>query len=164
MDVAHLFGIQKELDEKITQKHKLYGVKLLPQKILALQVELGELANETRCFKFWSIKPASSKDVILEEYVDALHFVLSIGLEAGFRDQVRLNTSGTDRERDLTEAFLAVFDRIAAFAQKQDLAAYLAMFEALLDLGEALGFSWDEIEQAYLRKNEVNHLRQESGY
>lgn len=164
MDVARLFGIQKELDDKITQKHNLYGIRLLPQKILALQVELGELANETRCFKFWSIKPASSKDVILEEYVDALHFVLSIGLETGFRDQVRLDMAGHASELGLTEAFLRVFDRIALFAQKLDLATYLAMFEALLELGFCLGFSWSEIEQAYLRKNEVNHQRQESGY
>jgi len=163
MNVEALFEIQKELDEKITQKHGLRGMDLISKKILALQVELGELANETRCFKFWSVKPASARDVILEEYVDALHFVLSIGLEGGFKDNVLLGRDETTHE-DLTDAFLRMFDRIATFAQKLDVATYIDMFDALLDLGRALGFSWAEIEQAYLQKNEVNHQRQEHGY
>jgi dimeric dUTPase (all-alpha-NTP-PPase superfamily) len=31
-------------------------------------------------------------------------------------------------------------------------------------LGEMLGFTWDEIEQAYFAKNKINHVRQETGY
>ena len=47
-------------------------------KILALLVEISELANETRCFKHWSKKGPSEESVLLEEYVDSLHFFLSI--------------------------------------------------------------------------------------
>src|SRR5688500_20051556 len=51
------------------------------EKCLALLVELGELANETRCFKFRSKKPRNDDSVLLEEYVDNRHFRLSLGLE-----------------------------------------------------------------------------------
>src|SRR5690625_5238764 len=46
--------MQAELDKKIVKEKGLEGQDLLDKKILALQVELGELANEWRGFKFWS--------------------------------------------------------------------------------------------------------------
>ncbi len=49
-----LFQSQKQLDDHIEKEKGLQGQDLLDKKILALQVELGELANEWRWFKFWS--------------------------------------------------------------------------------------------------------------
>ena len=67
----------------VLQKNMTYNRKIVKRKMLALLVEIGELANETRCFKYWSNKPASEREVILEEYVDGLHFILSIGIDLG---------------------------------------------------------------------------------
>src|SRR5699024_11734252 len=85
MNWNELYEMQRKLDMYIEENHSLVKEGIFPKKLLALLVELGELANETRCFKFWSTKPPSQKQVILEEYVDVLHFILSLGLEAGFR-------------------------------------------------------------------------------
>src|SRR5699024_523818 len=49
-----LSKIQKQLDYRIVKEHGLEGQDLLDKKILALQVELGELAQNWRGFKFWS--------------------------------------------------------------------------------------------------------------
>src|SRR5690554_4670233 len=54
MNLTKLFELQRKLDEHIIKEKGLEGEDLLPKKILALQVELGELANEWRGFKFWS--------------------------------------------------------------------------------------------------------------
>ena len=54
MNLQKLFTTQKLLDNRIVDEHKLHGQDLLPQKILALQVELAELAQNWRGFKFWS--------------------------------------------------------------------------------------------------------------
>ena len=54
MNLTKLYEMQKLLDQRIVEQHGLEGQDLLPQKILALQVELGECANEWRGFKFWS--------------------------------------------------------------------------------------------------------------
>jgi dimeric dUTPase (all-alpha-NTP-PPase superfamily) len=41
---------------------------------------------------------------------------------------------------------------------------YHELLASFIVLGEMLGFTWEQIEKAYLRKNAVNHQRQESGY
>ncbi|MBN6206363.1 dUTP diphosphatase, partial [Ralstonia pickettii] len=177
----------------------------LDWKILALQVELGELANEWRGFKKWS-SDQKEKTVgnckqcfhgtvhqyggegqvfsekcthcegtglvnpLLEEYVDCLHFILSIGLEIKLRkDKIIIDS---DYTRDtLTETFSEMFLAVSElrndikersmFTQKE---TYDALFNLFVGLGEMLGFTWGQIEQAYLDKNKINHERQESGY
>ena len=46
LDFKKLFEMQGALDAHIINEKELEGQDLLPMKILALQVELGELANE----------------------------------------------------------------------------------------------------------------------
>src|SRR5699024_5544203 len=102
-------------DLHIVKEKGLEGQDLLDKKILALQVELGELANEFRGLKFWSENqepnvlsykcsecgftrkenidcPLADEhyefymigfNPLLEEYVDCLHFILSIGNDLG---------------------------------------------------------------------------------
>ncbi|MFB6366866.1 dUTP diphosphatase [Paenibacillus elgii] len=86
--------MQKELDARFIKEKGLEGVDLLPNTVLALQVEIAELANEWRGFKYWSndqeprfnvlevggIDCSEEKLVnrVLEEYADCLHFFLSI--------------------------------------------------------------------------------------
>jgi len=57
LNLQQLFTMQRQLDQHIEDKHELHKEDLIPRKLLALLVEIGELANETRCFKFWSVKP-----------------------------------------------------------------------------------------------------------
>ena len=125
-------------------------------------VELGELANETRCFKFWSVKPASHKKVILEEYVDGLHFILGLAIE--------LNAMEIELLRDMEESNLTLQFRRVFYVANQpiDLVEpqhYInQLFTAYYQLGEMLEFTWEEIEQAYMNKNQINHARQNEGY
>lgn len=156
-----MFDIQRQLDDIICKNHNLYNKDLVPAKILALEVELGELANETRCFKFWSNKGPSSKEVILEEYVDGLHFLLSIGLDEGF-DRAEFHIK--DNPRDLVQQFQEIFRKSCNFYQTLKEEDYIELFEGFLSLGQKLGFTWEEIEEAYLLKNQVNHQRQADGY
>ncbi|MCB2290374.1 dUTP diphosphatase [Clostridium sp. CS001] len=161
MNLQRLFQMQNTLDKRIETEHNLEGMPLLHKKILALQVELGELANETRCFKFWSTKKASSKDIILEEYVDCIHFILSIGLEKNFQ-AITLNVNHIAFE--LSEQFLTLYTNITDFIVCSSLDNYLIIFQNFLSLGNSLGFSTEDIENAYLHKNNINHERQDNGY
>jgi len=38
------------------------------------------------------------------------------------------------------------------------------LFHFLISLGQVLGMTPDDVHQAYIKKNEVNHQRQDSGY
>jgi dimeric dUTPase (all-alpha-NTP-PPase superfamily) len=202
MNLERLFEIQKVLDEKIVVSKGLQGQNLLDKKILALQVELGELANEHRGFKFWSNdqEPRRKgqaiacsncegrgrdpyetmaycyycngsgvkgyKDPLLEEYVDCLHFILSIGLDLKLTN---INP-WTIFERTITRQFIECFSKIQTihFLSRVDgevtKETYEVAFSVFVSLGEMLGFTWKQIEQAYLDKNKVNHERQANGY
>jgi dimeric dUTPase (all-alpha-NTP-PPase superfamily) len=196
MNLAPLFEHQSKLDAVIIEKHGLQGQDLLPQKILALQVELGELANEQRTWKFWSEdrEPRTSKKSIkfikseeanfidfdesnplLEEYVDGIHFVLSIGNDIGFSfssvNSVFEHNVYFYSTKDITEPFNNVFEYISSFRDEytymrnsDEFEAYEELLYSFFGLGKMLGFTWEEIEQAYYVKNEVNHARQANGY
>ena len=129
INLEKLFETQKLLDKRIVDEHNLHGQDLLPQKILALQVELGELANEWRGFKFWSKdqKPRTRKnncsncntygmsssccgcecklysDPLLEEFSDCLHFILSIGNDISLANVSIKNLEG--EFKDALECF-----------------------------------------------------------
>ena len=81
MLVKELYKKQEELDRYILDKKSLHGsdrLEITGKKVTALMVEAAELANELRSFKYWSDKGPNVREA-KEEYVDCLHFVLSIG-------------------------------------------------------------------------------------
>lgn len=164
MKIGELFAMQSELNMRIVKEHNLDNSSLFEQRRLAFLVELGELANETRCFKYWSKRPASEKEVILEEYVDGLHFVLSIGLDLGMKEvemtsEVNLNLNMD--KIDINTLFLTLYQAGSKSLSKEE---FQSFFDTFLGLGVKLGFSFEEIEGAYFEKNKVNHERQDNGY
>ncbi|MEK5070531.1 dUTP diphosphatase [Sporosarcina sp. FSL K6-1508] len=176
MDLTKLFEMQKVLDERIVREKGLEGRDTLPEKILALQVELGECANEWRGFKFWSEdrEPRSCvinregetadeyyKNPLLEEYVDCLHFILSIGLEVGIKRFEYGSLNPQYKESDIANQFMRVMDYTLGL---RDDDYCLELIQSFVYLGEMLGFTWDQIESAYYAKNEINHTRQAEGY
>ncbi|WML47327.1 dUTP diphosphatase [Neobacillus sp. PS3-34] len=163
MNFEQLFQMQKALDKHIEEKHQLEHEDLVDRKILALLVELGELANETRCFKFWSVKPSSARETILEEFVDGIHFILSLGIECGF-ESISLNEIESLRADSVTDQFLQIYQAVNEFKIKRSLDCYLNLFNTYLLLADQLQFSANEIEAAYIQKNEVNYDRQQEGY
>ncbi len=161
VDWKTLFSMQQDLDNYITQNHDLNGQDLFEERFLALLVELGELANETRCFKFWSTKDKSDMSIILEEYVDNIHFLLSIGLNKGYEfSNIDFSTTYLNE----TKQFNHVFNSCIQFYNDQTAENYINMFKEYLQLAKLLGFSEMEIQEAYHKKNEVNYERQEKGY
>jgi dimeric dUTPase (all-alpha-NTP-PPase superfamily) len=153
--------MQRELDNYIESNNNLHNTNVFQEKYLALLVELGELANETRCFKFWSTKPPSEKHIILEEYVDGIHFLLSLGNEIGYQ---YVKTPLAAGEMTMTQQFNHIFEQCTRFYREPDRTTYEKMMESYLQLGELLGFSGTDIKEAYHEKNKVNYNRQNQGY
>nr|WP_202410046.1 dUTP diphosphatase [Halobacillus litoralis] len=171
-----MYEIQGGLDAHIVKEQELQEEWLFEEKILALKVEIGELANETRCFKFWSKKAPSPREVQLEEYVDCLHFFLSLAMDLEM-DPEALQVSQDYTRDTMIETFNDLYEYLAeltaisdvdtpATINRSDLqeSLYVA-FSCFVGLGEKhLGFTWKEIEQAYYAKNLENHKRQLNGY
>lgn len=171
MNYKFLLERQEILDRHIIERNELQDQFLLEDKILALKVEIGELANETRCFKFWSKKPASKKAVILEEFVDGIHFLLSISFDVKERlafpnstiSPVLVSESKTDQ---FNEVYAAIerFGKLAFCSAVSLENEYTDIWSLYLGLGRMLGFTEEEIEEYYMYKNKVNHYRQDIGY
>ncbi|NYE07746.1 dimeric dUTPase (all-alpha-NTP-PPase superfamily) [Bacillus niacini] len=163
MQLEKLFKMQRGLDQHIEEKHGLQNEDLFDRKVLALLVELGELANETRCFKFWSIKPSSEKSVVLEEYVDGIHFILSLGIECGFQN-LDYTLDIEPSAASTTEQFLLIYQVVNKFRDTKSESDFKTLLQSYLQLGTLLGISYEEMEKAYFTKNEVNYQRQQNNY
>jgi dimeric dUTPase (all-alpha-NTP-PPase superfamily) len=178
MNLENLFKKQQELKDHIGY----YGLDRFNKLILALFVEVGECANEWRGFKFWSEnqKPRTKvlkhpemmeedkvyHNPLLEEYVDGLHFVLELGLELGLENQYKHSLVHVGKTP--LDMFNRVYKLISDLSYEGGRAYKAYCYEELINhylgLGKSLGFSWDQIEIAYLSKNQINHERQENGY
>ena len=161
MNLEKLFSMQEELDRYIQTNNSAEG-DLFEKKGLALIVELAELANETRTFKFWSAKGPSEREVILEEYVDSIHFLLSLGIEK----DLNMLKEWPDPllEEDLTTVFLKTNQSILEFLEKHSMSTYQRVWSCYGNIADILGFSYEEVLDAYVAKNQKNYDRQKDGY
>lgn len=200
MNLEKLFEMQRKLDERIEQEHPRQGDDRLAKKILALQVELGELCNCWRGFKYWSnnqeprlkgYKEVKCKwcngsgddgsgvcpdckcegyvykeyNPLLEEYVDCLHFILSIGLDLGADDFLKSYDDWSYMaEKNVVKIFSKLFKINWWILNDNSSGEYFEGFEYFMTLGRELGFTWEQIEQGYYEKNRINHERQKNGY
>lgn len=121
-DIQPLYEMQDILDKRIIKEKGLESYDLLEEKILALQVELAECANEWRGFKYWS----KNQEPCTE---------LSTG--------ICTNCAGTGNQ---------FYDD---YEMENDEDCHVC---------GGVGFTWEEIKQAYYDKNKVNHERQNNGY
>lgn len=113
---------------------------------------------------------------LLEEFIDVLHFVLSIGNELSGGETKKITASEIKginvrinflkhTYADVLKTFNKLFLSVATLGDLDDKREYtLNVFPLTLLLGEQLGFTWEQIEQAYYDKNKVNFERQEQGY
>lgn len=192
MDLQNLFHTQKEFDKGFVDHDKRDRIK---KKFFALLVEQGEAANESPAtFKYWSSNPkgASLKtaekyaelygqpiipvmgDPLLEELVDKLHFILSLGNELEISQHVHaIQVAVTD---DLVDMHLYFAHYVSNMylqyrvLSKEDynnsviIGSYTQILKLFFGIALALGYSEHDIEAAYYRKNKINYERQENGY
>lgn len=163
MNVEQLFNFQKILDERVLVDQNLDENTLLPQKILALQSELGKLADKTNCFKFWGNQPNFCKNIVLENFIQCLGFILSIGLEKGFSQNLNLNVL-EDTDHTITSQFLTLYIDINDFIICSSRDTYITLVEDFLILGKTLNLSIKEMEDTYLRRNSIHCTMQAEGY
>ena len=160
-DLIDLYQKQRELDEEIAVNHGVSYASTRNKRTLALLVELGEFANATRTFKYWSNKPSESKERVLDEFADGLHFLLSLGIDQGFDVK---NIEVEDDNSSLTDNLLMTYELTSKFYSAQNLSNYLEAFKSYLRALFKLGFSWLEAKDAYYKKLKENHVRQETNY
>ena len=73
---------QKKLDIFIHQQNKLDLKETFYLRKIALFVEIGEVANELKSFKYWKKDKKINLEKVQEELIDCLHFFLSLANSA----------------------------------------------------------------------------------
>lgn len=162
IDLTDIFQMQIKLDNDIHTKHGVSYHSVIQEIKLALLVELGELANEIRSFKFWSTKLPSEKKVILEEYVDGIHFLTSMCIREKISGQFEIpNIKPIHDKLAITKFFNNLFDLSNKLDTPSDI---IHWYQKYLELGYLLGFDVNDIKNAYHLKNQINIDRQLNNY
>ena len=161
IDLHNLYQKQAELDKRIADNHGITYATTRERRILALLAEIGEFANATRCFKYWSNKSSEPQDIVLDEYVDGLHFFLSLGIDINVSKKAYNHTKHAS---NLTEQILEVYRLASIFLKKQDEKSYIKAFQAFINITPLLKVRWSTIEKAYYKKLGENYFRQDNNY
>lgn len=156
-----LIEIQRQLDEEIFREKKIPEYPETNMRI-ALMVELGELMQEFQTvFKHWKSSAEDHRKKGLEEYVDCLHFALSLyyhGDKGKFVLPEYPEQSITERSnKKIYTCLISILD----FCH---MSVYDFALNELFRLGIQLGFTWEEVLEEYKKKNKVNHERINKGY
>ena len=161
IDLSKLYIKQAELDQRIANNHHVTYASTRERRILALLVEIGEFANATRCFKYWSNKKSEPQDIVLDEYVDGLHFFLSLGIDINVSKK---KYNYTKRADNLTKQVLETYRLASIFYKNQDEKSYIKAFQAFINIVPLLKVRWTTIEKAYYKKLGENYSRQDNNY
>lgn len=144
--------------------HKLYNNfsrDTVEKNIVALLVEIGELANETRCFKYWLNKGASEKDVVLDEYADCflltLYFcnIVDIDLNEEFPEITN---------NDVVAQFKDLYVIISGLEYNLNREVIKLILSNLVNLGTLLGFTAEDITNGCINKIKRNKKRFEINF
>lgn len=158
---------QQILDSIITENSDTQPVlnsDLLNAKILAFITEICEFANVLRIFKYWSKKEPACKEIQLEEYVDSLHFLLSINNQLGFElicdDISPVPVTGSKHIGLLID----VIEYAIFFRDNPTRENVHTLFSKFLGLSIIFNFSPTDVYYAYIKKHHINLERQKNNY
>ena len=194
MNFKKLQAMQAKLEEAIlAEKAPMTAEERFNKTLVALSVEIAEVANTVEHFKFWKDNKGkvdegrfwtedgveyydkaiqesidfedAHKLTLVEECSDVLHFILSLANQCDFE----INGIGTHfkvaDDTDSLEENVIFLNQLIGLA---DLKHFHSDLEMIIDVFfiyiNQLGVSEQELEQAYYDKNKINYERLENGY
>lgn len=145
-----IYETNKKLDELFD--NAFIDPDMYKKNQLELIVEIGELANETRFFKYWSNKPIDM-DKVKEEYADCFMMTLyffnkkNVSLEEEF---VKVD------KYDKVDIFASLYKLAVDFYYNDDKDTIKEILSTLVELGYIIGFNDQDIIDASLNKINKN--------
>jgi dimeric dUTPase (all-alpha-NTP-PPase superfamily) len=142
---------------------KYWSTDQEPRTVRKEVTEYGEFNQPIE----WNVYPGQNP--LLEEYVDGLHLVLEIGIDLQeMYPSITLpaEVNMTILTENVTKQFKDVIKAALILEQKHEDGfpvrhEYIRLLKLFIGLGEMLGFTEEQIEEAYFAKNKINHQRQE---
>lgn len=163
--IKEMLPMQAKLDKSIMSA---YGLTEINKENLRMAIldEVGELTHELKGEWCWWKKTQAPVDdkKVLGELVDIWHFVLSyqnhfnFGKETllSFLDEVEISDRFLERFR---EGYLTLPIALTLLVSDGN-----QIIEVLIAITEYIGFTIEQVYEAYCGKNKINYQRLESGY
>jgi len=145
-DVSKLYQvyINKELQ---TTKNDLLNVQRLNQKILSFLHDLGEVAQESRCYLFWEKDEPINHEALLEHYLEGLTMLMSIGYELRI-DSIKNHTE-IPQNISIDALFLKIYHSILNVQSHYSSDDYQNTIDDYFTLGFKLGIHIEDILNNY---------------
>ena len=160
MNLNTLFKKQKELDEYIYERNNVTAEEVFERKIVALLVELGELANELQFFKYWKENTNIDRQRAIEEYIDVIHFAIGLAVDLGVDEHEYIET----QPQDLSKLFIGIANLATVLSLSKSKEHAKSLLNNVITLGYQLGLTEETVLVAYDEKNAINYERQNSNY
>ncbi len=141
----------KELDKHFLS---IYGNSedIILKNKLELLVELGELCNESRCFKYWTKKEVN-KELVLYEYADVILMILY------FFNQFDISLNEEfpiENNLDIIDEFIYLYNTMSRFKDEYNKDVIKDIFVNTLRLGKLLNLNDKEVIDSCLNKININ--------
>lgn len=163
--IKEMLQMQAKLDKAIMDE---YGLEKLDEENLRMAIldEVGELTHELKANWCWWKKTQApvDKEKVLGELVDIWHFVLSYQNHFNFGEEARLSYLN---EEELSNGMLKRLRTKKSNLSK--VLTRLVIFESsiipvLIAITEYIGFTIEQVYEAYCDKNKINYQRLKEGY
>ncbi len=168
MTIDQVRDMQRALDQEIHDKYDLSHDNTLADRLVALSVEVAEMANEAQFFKYWKTGKVQRAKLV-EECVDVLHFIVSIANHV----DARISYFPDLGEFEINDYYMGMQDACVMMASTNDNPGLCGDMKNYVDIFmrfysgflQKVGVSWqDEVLEMYAYKNKVNHERLVNGY
>ena len=156
MDIKKMIKDAQELDEVMFKKG---NITKYPKKenTLAYLVELGEAMNEWQTWKYWKNNKKVDASALLEELADCLHFALSLEGESKRYEKFYPAYEGKIKWDYLDKKYDPLTLCAICFRNNDYVGNTIA-------LTLALGFTREQLVDAYYKKRNINFERAKNGY
>lgn len=159
MELNSIYEINKKLDIIFNERYSSDNF-YYEKNVIALIIEISEFINETKCFKYWSIK-SPKKDYVLEELADSITMCLS------FITYFKSDLNNIPSHINTKNIFLVIneiYKDASKLIDNKDVLLIKNILSNLFYLSELLNLEKDEIYNACYKKMDIINERLNSDY
>ena len=151
MNISSIVESQLEKNKQLLINHELPEYKLWVRKHLELHVKLGSIAEETKCYTYLeNVSSSLNKDIIFKKYVDFLAHIISLGLDKNYISNYEVALRPNDY--CLSDQFLNLYIDINDLIISSSSDHFFTLLEDTLSLGVTLGYSEEQIINAFINE------------
>lgn len=155
-----IYEKNSELDKIYLSKYLSSNNDIFEKNAIEFLVELGEFTNESKCFKYWTVK-LPDKEKVLEEYADCITMLLVFYNNLNMKINPEINHLETVNILEVINYLYQEGSKILKSISEELLTN---IFNNLIYLGSLLNLTEEEIINSMKNKQKIVEVRLNSEY